>query len=146
MQHIDRPAHVETLAEPRGARRARVETQPFGLMLGLEPVDGVIRHRDGDWYVGEYAAVRAPEQEAAIGHSCDLVPVLVDRAMVAPTEQDQIRQHGRAAVRPVLHVVPLADPPSTAREATTLVSMVERAPQRGRNGPGAGAHLDPLPV
>jgi hypothetical protein len=66
--------------------------------------------------------------------------------MMTPTEQDQVRQHGRAAVHPVLHVVPLPDPPSTAREATTPVSMVERAPQRGWNRPCAGAHLDHLPV
>ena len=45
-----------------------------------------------------------------------------------------------------MEVMSLPEPEPAAREAAVLVSMMERAPQCGRNRPGAGPDLDGAPV
>src|SRR6188768_2504692 len=70
------------------------------------------------------------------------VSLLMNRSMMPPAERDQIRQRGRPAVRPMLHVVTLQNPPSAAREATRSIAMVEGAPQRRRDRARASADLD----
>jgi hypothetical protein len=58
----------------------------------------------------------------------DLVALLVNRAVMPATEQREIRQRGRAPLRPVTDVMPLPEPDSAARETTAAVSVEERAP------------------
>jgi len=65
MQDVDRIADVETLAEPAGHRRAGVDVKASCVVL-------------------------PPEAERSIRLPLDLVAVLVDRAMVAATEQRQV--------------------------------------------------------
>jgi len=78
--------------------------------------------------------------------SIDLIALLVDRAVVPATEQREVRERGWAALRPVTDVMPLAEPEPAAREAATLVPVMERAPQRRGNRPGPGPDLDGAPV
>ena len=66
--------------------------------------------------------------------------------MMPPAEQDQIRHRGRAATRPVLHVMPLRDARPAARESTGLIAMMQGAPQGGGNRARAGADHDLIPL
>ena len=66
--------------------------------------------------------------------------------MVAATEQREICQGGRAALRPVAHVMALPDPHVAAREAAAPISMQQCPPQRGRNRPGPGSYLHQPPL
>src|SRR5204862_736802 len=72
----------------------------------------------------------------------------VDRAVVAATEQSEIRQRGGTALRPVTDVMALAESHATAREAAAAVPVVERPPERRGNRAGASIDLhDPaVPV
>jgi hypothetical protein len=64
--------------------------------------------------------------ELAIGPSIDLEALLVDRTVVAPTEQREVRKRGGPALGPVVDVMALAKADSTARKAAPAVSVVER--------------------
>jgi hypothetical protein len=52
----------------------------------------------------------------------------MDGAVMPATEQREVRERGRAALRPVADVMPLPEPHATAREAAAAVAMVERPP------------------
>ena len=78
--------------------------------------------------------------------SIDLITFLVHRAVMPATEHREVRERGRAALRPMAEMMPLAEADAAAREATALVPVVERAPQRWRNRPGPGSDLDGAPV
>src|SRR5262245_44376004 len=73
-------------------------------------------------------ATRPSELELALSTVRHLIALLVDRAVMAPAEQDQIRQRGRTTASPMLHVVALGDAHAAAREATGRIAMVQRAP------------------
>ncbi len=128
MQDVDRPNEIELLPEPQRARRSRVKAEPLGLAPLPEDLDGITAHHDRRWDIGQEPAVRTPEPERAVGLSIDLVALLVDRAVVPATEQGEIRERGRAAFRPVAHVMPFTQPEAAAREAAALVPVLERAP------------------
>ena len=53
--------------------------------------------------------------------------------MVAPAEHDEVRERRRPALGPVANVMTLTEAPVTARKATSVVAMLERAAQRGWN-------------
>src|SRR5256885_14828295 len=86
-------------------------------------------------------AVRSPEAERSVGLAIDLVSLLVNRAVVATTEQREIRQRRGAAVRPVADVMALAESHATARGAAASVAVGERASERPRDGAPARAAL-----
>src|SRR5439155_972062 len=92
------------------------------------------------------APVRTPEVELAVRLSIHLVALLVDRALVPATEQREVRERGRAAVRPVTDVMPLAEREAAAGKAAAPVPVVERPAKRWGDGPGAGADLDDLTI
>src|SRR5712692_7533688 len=56
--------------------------------------------------------------------------------MMSATEQRKVRERGRAALRPVTEMMPLAKADAAPREAAAPVPMVERSPQGGGNRPG----------
>src|SRR5712664_2724672 len=57
------------------------------------------------------------------------------------TEHYKVRQRGRASLRPVAEMMPLAEADAAPREAAAPVPMVERSPQGGGNRPGPGPDL-----
>jgi hypothetical protein len=146
MQDVDRAAHIEALPQPGRARRARVEAQALRLVLRPQLLDWIGGHRGRGRDVGHKPAVGPPELQRAVGLSIDLIALFVHRAVMSATEQGEVGERGRAALRPVLNVMPLTEGKPAAREATALVSVVERAPQGGRNRPGPGPDLDGAPV
>ena len=108
MQDIDRPAHIQPLPQPGGACRPCMEAESLHLVPRPECLHRISGHRDGRRHLGEEPAVWPPELERAIGHSLDLVTLLVHRAMMPPTEQREVRQRREAAVGPVPHMMSLA--------------------------------------
>jgi len=77
--------------------------------------------------------VRPPEVELAVGLSIHLVALLVDRAVVPTTEKREVRERGRAALRPVTDVMPLAERQPAARKAAAPVAVMERPPEGRRD-------------
>jgi hypothetical protein len=63
-------------------------------------------HRGRRWNLGQGPTVVPAKSERAVWVSIDLVALLVDRAVVAPTEQGEVRERGRAALRPVTEMMP----------------------------------------
>src|SRR5713101_5712423 len=135
MQDVDRPSHIQALPEPAGARRARVDANALRVMTRAESLDGITEHRSRQLHLRERAAVRPSELKRPVGPARDLVALLVHRAVMPATEQREVRERGRAPVRPVAQVMPLAEADAAAREAAALVPMVERSPQGGGNRP-----------
>src|SRR5260370_24260653 len=65
----------------------------------------------------------------------------MDRAVMPPAEEDEVRQRGGPALSPVAYVMPLADPHLAAREPAGPVPMEQCPPQRRRNDPGPSADV-----
>src|SRR5262249_60077746 len=61
--------------------------------------------------------------------------------MVPATEQGEVREHRRSALSPVNDVMTLSEPHAAAREATTLVAMVQRSSDRRRDRACPGGDL-----
>src|SRR6266545_7384291 len=99
VQDVDRPAEIQALPKPLRARRPRVESETLGVVQRPEGLDRVSGHRDWRRDVGQGAAVGPPELERAVGLSIEVKALLVDRAVVAATEQGEVRERGGAALR-----------------------------------------------
>jgi len=146
MQDIDRPAHIQTLSQPLRARRPRVQAKPLRVVLRPERLDWIGGHCGRRRDLGQRPAGRPSEPERAVGLSIDLVALLVDCAVVPTTQQREDRERGRAAVRPMLDVMALAEGHPAAREAAAVVPVMQRAPQRRRNRPGPRSNFHDAPV
>ena len=127
MQHVDRPADVQSLSEPAGRRRSRVKAKPKCLVPRSQDLDGIGGHRSRRRDGGQDPAVRPAEAKLATGPSLHPVALFVDRAVVTTTEQREIRQLGRPAVNPVADVMTLAERQAAAGKAAAAVAMVEHA-------------------
>jgi hypothetical protein len=91
MQDVDRPAHVQPFPEPLGEPRARMQLEPLRDALRAERARRIGGHRRRRGHVGQDAAIRAPEREAPVGESLDLVALLVHRPVMATAEERQVR-------------------------------------------------------
>jgi len=78
-------------------------------------------------------SVRPPKTERSIHLSRESIPILVDRTMMAPAQDHQIRECGRTAVRPVLDVMPLADGYMASGEPAVSIPMPECPPESSGN-------------
>ena len=128
MQDVDRPSHIQTLPEPAWARRARVESKAIGRVLSLERPDRIRRHRGSRRDVRQRAPVGPDELECAIRRAGDAIALLVNCAMMAPAEQNEIREGRRPPLGPVMQVMPLPDAYVAAREATGPIAMAQSSP------------------
>ena len=145
MQDVDRPAQIQALPRPARTRRPRVQPEPLRLVARGERLDriGGRGGRRGDLRQGP--AVRRPEPERPVRLGIDLIAFLVHRAMVPATEQGEVRERRRPALRPVAEVVALAEHHPAAREAAAAVPVLQRPPQRRRDRPGPGPDLHEAP-
>ena len=126
MQDVDRPAHVQALPQPPRGRGPRVDAESLRVVPRSQERHGIVGHLRRTRNVGQRPAVRAPELKLAVRLSIERVALLVDRAVVAATEQREIRERGRASVSPAADVMPLPESDPTAREAAAAVAVVER--------------------
>ena len=146
MQNVDRPAHVQALSQPTRGGGPRVQGKPIRIVSRSQDFHCIARYFRRTRHLGQNSAVRATEPQLAVGRSLELVALLVNGAVVPPTEQGEIRERGGAPLRPVTDVMALAESHSAAREATAAVSVVERPPEGRRDGPRAGTDLDDLTI
>ena len=109
MQDVDRPAHVETLSKPAGARRPRVRMKSSRLVPRSERPDGIVGDRRWRRDVGQRFPVRPPKSKLAVGLSFHLIPLLVDRAVMAAAEHREVRERGGPALGPVADVMALTE-------------------------------------
>ena len=116
------------LAEPTRGRGLRVQAKSLRLVSRSKDLHGIAAHLGRRRDLGQEPAVRATESKLAVRLSIELVALLVDGAMVATAEQREIRQRGRATLRPVTDVMTLPDPNSAAGKAAATVAVVERPP------------------
>ena len=115
--------------------------KPPRIVSRSQDLNSIAAHRRWTRDLEQEPAVRAAELKRAVRLSIELVPLLVDGAVVAATEQREIRERGGAALRPVTNVMALAEADPAAREAAASVPMVERSSQSGRDSPGPGPDL-----
>ena len=104
MQDVDRPDDVQRLLPPARCRGVRVDAHSPRLvsrsnkLLGIAP--RLRRRRD----VRQHATVRPPELHLAICQSLDLIALFVNGAMVAATEQHEIRKSARRRAGGIVRV------------------------------------------
>src|SRR2546428_7907639 len=141
VQDVDRPAHAQALPEPTRRGSPRVQDNPLSIVLCLEDLDGIAEHLQRRRHLGQRPPVRAAEPKLAVRLSIELVALLVDGPVMPATEQGGIRECGEAALCPVTDGMPLTEAQPTAREPAAAVSVVERPPERRRDGAGARSDL-----
>ena len=118
-----------------------VEPKAIGGVTSLERSGRVRGHRGSRRDIGQRAPVGSGEPQRPVLRARDAIALLVNRPVVAPAQQDEIRQRRRPALRPVLHVMPLPGANPAAREATGPITMLQRPPEGGRDRPRPGADL-----
>jgi hypothetical protein len=128
MQHVDGVAHVQALADPTRHGRPRVQVQPLLLMSRPQKPHRIAGDCDGVRDLREKLSVRTSKPELAAGQSFHLVALFVNCTVMPTTQQREIGERRGAAMRPVMNVMSLADADTAAREATTVVSVVQCAP------------------
>jgi len=91
MQDVNRPAHVQTLPEPAGARCPGVEAQAVRVVMSPKSADRISRHRGRWWHLGQGPAIRTPELKRAVTPALDSITLLVHRTVMPSTEQREVR-------------------------------------------------------
>jgi hypothetical protein len=86
MEHVDRPADLQALAEPAGAGRPWVDVEPLRGVVRSKPLHRIGGCRSRLRHLGQEPAVRSPEPERAVGLPIDLKALLVDCSVVPATE------------------------------------------------------------
>jgi hypothetical protein len=91
MQHIDRPAHIQAFPEPLGEARPRMELEPPRDVLCPDCSGRIGGYRRRYRYIRQRPAIRPPELEGPVDPALELVALLVHCAVMAATEERQIR-------------------------------------------------------
>ena len=100
-----------------------MQAQAVRFVMGPQGGDRIIGYRTRRRHLRERPAIGPPEVERVIRPSRELIALLVEGPVMAPTEQHEVPQRGRPARGPVAHVMSLPDPHPAAREAATAVPM-----------------------
>ena len=103
-----------------------MQDTPLRSVPRSQEVHGITGHVTRRRDLGQKLAVRAAEPKLAVGLSIDVEALLVNGAVVPPTEQGEIRKRGGASLGPVTDVMALAESHPTARETAATVSVMER--------------------
>ena len=98
----------------------------MGFMTRPEGGDGITGHRGRRRDLGQRTPIGPLEPKRSIGGARHPAALFMNRTMMAATEQDEVRECGRAALGPVAHVMPLTDPHVATRKAAAPVSMLQR--------------------
>src|SRR6266542_5226646 len=133
MQDVDGVGHVQALAQPTRTRRPRVYLQALRLVLRSECLHGIVRDWGRDRNLGQILVVGTVEAKLPVRLAPDPVALLVDRAVVPPTERYKVRERGGSSSGPVADVMALDEGEPAAREAAATVAMEQGAPHRRRN-------------
>ena len=124
MQDIDGITHVEPLPLPARARRPRVQAEPCRLVPRSERPDGIVGDRRRRRDIGQTSSIRSPEPQLAVRLAFHLISLLVDGAVMPPTQHREVRERGGPALSPVADVMPLAEWQIAAREPAAVVAVM----------------------
>jgi hypothetical protein len=127
MQHADRPAQIQALAQPGRHPCPCIDADADGFVLGSKRAHGIVGHPAGQRHRGQGAPVRASEYESAVGASIEPISLLVDRTVVTTTKHGEVGQYGRPSVCPVADVMAVAEAHAAAWKATATVAMLQSA-------------------
>ena len=78
-----------------------MQDKPFRFVSRSQDFHRIARHLSSVRDFRQKPAVGAAESKLAVGLPVKLVAFLVDCTMVPATKHSQIREHGRASLRPV---------------------------------------------
>ena len=87
-----------------------MQDEPIPIVSRSQELHCIARYFRRTRDLGQKSAIRATEPKLAGGLSIDLVALLVNGAVVPPTEQGEIRERGRAPLSPVTDVMALSEP------------------------------------
>ena len=90
MQDVDGIAQVERLPQPARGRGVCVQGKPLRLVPGANGIDGIKRYLGLRRDVGQQPAIRAMEAKLTVRLPVERESLLVDRAMVSPTEHGEV--------------------------------------------------------
>jgi len=125
VQDVDRIGDIEAISRPARHCRPRVKVEPLSVVPREQRVDGIARHGRGRRNLRQWPAVRLSEAELSISLSLHLITLFVHRAMMAATEQREIRQRGGASVGPMANVMALTERSCAAGEAAAAVPILK---------------------
>ena len=106
VKDVDRPADIQSRAEP--ARTLRMDVETARKVVGPKSTDRIGGHSGRMWDFWERSPVRPAELERTVEPTLHAEALLVDRAMMPAAEQREVRQRRRPTLRPVADVVALA--------------------------------------
>jgi hypothetical protein len=109
VQDVDRIANIQPFTQPTRTRCSGVDVEASGHVLRLEGTYGVIGHRRRNRNIGKQSPIGPPELQRAGSVSIDPKTLLVDSAMMAATQQREVRERRRPSLRPVANVMALAE-------------------------------------
>ena len=123
MQDVHRIAHVET----PGVAVCAWRTSPSASCRAAQGSERIVGDLERRRHLRQRPAVGAADPQLTVRVARDLEALLVHGAVVPATQHREVGQRCGAALRPVLDVMSLADPPAAAREATAAVAMLQRS-------------------
>jgi hypothetical protein len=126
MQDIDRVADVQALSEPAGSCGMRMQGKSRRLVSLSQDAHRIGGRLGRRWHLGQKQAARPAELKLAIGASIELITLFVDGAVVAATQQREVRERRGAAVGPVPDVMALAERQSAPWKAAAAVAILKR--------------------
>ena len=103
-----------------------MQNKPLRIVPLSDDFHGIAAHCRWRRDLRQKPAVWSAEAKLAVGPSIELVALLVNGAVVPPTEQGEIRERGGAPLCPVTDVMSLPEPEPAARETAAAVSVMER--------------------
>src|SRR4029450_481126 len=89
MDHVDHVADIEPLPLPTRSSGPRVHHDPCRIVLRFDIAHRVRRYPRRSRHIRHDATIRLAEAKLTIGLSIDLIPLLVNRSVVAAAEQDK---------------------------------------------------------
>jgi hypothetical protein len=84
----------------------------------------MVRDSSRKWHFGKNSTVRTAEAKRAVRPSNDSIALLVNRSMMAATQEGQVRKRGGASLSPVTDVMALSESYVATRKATAGVAMM----------------------
>ena len=104
-----------------------MQDKPARIVSRSQDLDGIVAQLRRTRDLGQEPPVRAAELKLTVGLSLELVAFLVHGAVVAATEQREVRERRGAACRPVTEMMALCERQPASGEAAAAVTMQKRA-------------------
>ena len=123
-----------------------MKMKPLSDVARLETLHRIGEHCGRRRHLGQRPTIGPSELERAVWVSIDVVALLVDGAVMAATEQGEIRERGGATLRPVTEMMPLGEAPVAARKPAAAIPSMKRSAQRRRNRACPGTDFQQAPL